>query len=264
MPRARKESAVPPDSGAVARWLVQFLLPVILGAGLLVGVLALGRWATGELSTRAQPLRFQAIACIPPPGMEREEFLSEVQYLADLPDEIDLQDATLPPRLAGAFSLHPWVASVQRVEKGPDRLSVLLVYRVPVLAVRLPGPREEFRAVDEEGVLLPASAGRELLPIFRAAKSPAGRPGSGWGDARVRAAARTVGYLAGQRSSLGLEGCAVEVKDERVTLVSKGRRVVWGRPPGEEASGEPMAEEKVEMLRSRPEGTVDLSLPPRR
>src|SRR3989442_1343354 len=79
-----------------------------------------------------------------------------------------------------------------------------------VLAVRRPGPRGEVRAGDAGAVLLPAGADRGGLPVLRAAKRPAGRPGTAWDDshgsaAGIRAAAAVAGYLAPHRSVLGLD-----------------------------------------------------------
>jgi hypothetical protein len=57
-----------------------------------------------------------------------------------------------------------------------------------VLAVSLAG---QLRAVDGKGILLPASAPTEGLPIFQeVAAPPKGPAGTPWGDPAVEAAAR--------------------------------------------------------------------------
>jgi hypothetical protein len=63
----------------------------------------------------------------------------------------------------------------------------------------------------------------------------------------VQAAARTVAYLTPFLRQLRLAGCTVEVPEDGVILSKGRRRVLWGRPPGEEA-GEPPAEVKLRRL----------------
>src|SRR5207247_10015721 len=113
---------------------------------------------------------------------------------AGRPDRLRLLDEDLPARLAEAFARHPWVEQVERVTVVPPRqLEVHLVYRTPALAVLLAGQR---RAVDGQGVVLPATAGSEGLPLYAGpVTSPIGPAGQPWGDRALEAAARTAGYL---------------------------------------------------------------------
>jgi len=167
----------------------QVLVPVV-GASLLVfGLIALGKAARDQLRQHERyTLTFDDIDCPAPPGMERGEFLSEVQYLARLPDRLPALDEDSPARLADAFAHHPWVEKVEEVRIiPPDRVRVRLAFRVPVLAVPQPGGP---RAVDAHGILLPSSAPTEGLPVFRgSAAPPAGVAGEPWGDPAVTAAA---------------------------------------------------------------------------
>lgn len=134
-------------------------------------------------------VRFAAIECTPPPGLGREEFLSQVRQRAGLPEQVNLLDPGAPSRLADAFALHPWVVKVELVEFTAARaIRVHLRYRRPVLAAWADG---KLRAVDEDGVLLPPEAPTAGLPQFPGvAFPPTGAPGSRWGDAAVEAAAR--------------------------------------------------------------------------
>jgi hypothetical protein len=255
MPRKGKVPSARPATGL--RWLFQFALPLVLGLSLLSGVAVLGRLALRSLQQRGSVIAFAAIDCDPPEGTAKDQFLEEVQYLANLPDQLDLYDDGLTVRLASAFGQHPWVAEVERVEKGPGRLVVRLRYRVPVLAVRLPNGRDGgglLRSVDEEAVLLPASAEVSSLPVLTGVLSagPA-RPGKPCVDPRVSAAAQVAGVLCRHRPGLPFEKCEIEVRDE-VVLRGRGWRVVWGKPPGLERAEEPDAEEKVRRLA---EGGVD-------
>jgi hypothetical protein len=72
----------------------------------------------------------------------------------------------------------------------PRQVHVRLVFRTPVLAVPL---GTTLRAVDAGGVLLPAQAATEGLPVFQGrANPPVGPAGSRWGDPAVEARARSL------------------------------------------------------------------------
>ncbi len=191
---AKKSKNVATRTPALAEPVVRFLTPlvtVLLGAGLvLFALVALGRFARDRLSeSERYTIRFDEIECLPPPpGQDRAAFLGEVQYLAELPEQIRLLDDDLVRRLAGAFLRHPWVERVERVSRGPRQVRVWLTYRAPVLAVPADG---QLRAVDGHGILLPPGADVTGLPVFKGkARPPAGAAGALWGDAAVEAAAR--------------------------------------------------------------------------
>jgi hypothetical protein len=224
-------------------WLFQFLVPLACGLLLLGGVAFLGRWALDALRQRGASLAFAQIECVPPEGTSREQFLGEVQYLANLPDKLDLYEAGLPARLAAACSLHPWVARVEHVEKGAGRLRVELRYRVAVLVVQL---REGPRAVDEEAVLLPVAADCSRLPML-AGVPVAGRTGTACADERVKSAARVAGVLLRHRDRLPFEKCQVELEQGEIVLRGHGWRVLWGRAP-ESVEEDEATREKVRRL----------------
>src|SRR5262245_11152469 len=244
-----------------------------LGAGLALvfaGVVALGRYTRTQVRNWD---RYQTplaeIVCPPPPGQTPGDFVAEVQYLANLPDRLNVLDEQLGPRLALAFGRHPWVEEVQRVEiTPPRRVQVRLVYRVPVLAV----PHEEqARAVDRFAVLLPPTADTAGLPTYRGrVPASAGTSGQPWGDDTLAAAARTAGFLAPLRDRLRLTWIDVG-KDGVVLGGPGGTRVLWGRPAGEEPVGEAPAADKRERLRvycemhgglDRPDGPYEHDLRP--
>jgi hypothetical protein len=251
--------------------LLQALAPLAAGVLLLAALIAAGRWARGRLRGQdSWSLPFAAIECEPPAGLPREDFLGEVQYLADQPDRLPLLDEALPARLARAFAAHPWVEDVQRVEVLPGRrLRVDLTYRRAVLAVCLPsadaaadgsvllesasgaGPDAlvPCRAVDRHGVLLPVKATQPGLPLLHAdVAAPAGRPGTAWGDGRVHAAAAAAAFLEPYREPLGLGDAWWEAAGDTLVLRRARLRLVWGRAPGQEAPGEALAADKVRRL----------------
>src|SRR4051794_27765082 len=94
------EPAGPPAPAASAgRWLTQLILPLVAGGTLVAGVLVLGRHARRDLAARGHyQVAFADIDCPAPPGLSRGEFLGQVQYLADLPDQLDSLDPGLGER----------------------------------------------------------------------------------------------------------------------------------------------------------------------
>jgi hypothetical protein len=170
---------------------MRLVLPLAGASVLLLTVAILGKQARESLRQEDRYLiSFAAIDCVPPPGLERPDFLNEVQYLAGLPERLSLLDDELASRLRAAFARHPWVRNVEDVEIAPPRrVHVRLRYRVPVLAVNWSG---RLRAVDAASVLLPATANTQGLPVFRGTPAPpAGPAGTRWGDPAVEAAARS-------------------------------------------------------------------------
>jgi hypothetical protein len=155
----------------------------------LAGLIVLGRLAREDLREQDRyTLAFADVACTPPPGLSRADFLDEVAYLANPPARLRLLEPGLAGRLAEAFARHPWVSQVERVEVVPPaQVRVQLRYRRPVLAVRVGG---RVRVVDGRGVLLPRSAPADGLPVFEGKAPPCGPVGTPWGDPAVEAAAR--------------------------------------------------------------------------
>jgi hypothetical protein len=187
---ARKKDSQSTPAALPRRWLWQALAVILLAAALLAGLIALGRWGLAELRGRERyAVRFANIACTPPPGMTRSEFLDEVQYLSRLPDRLGLLDEDLTQKLTAAFARHPWVEKVQDVVLQPPRhIDVKLTLRKAVLAVRTSAG---LIAVDRHGVRLPKNAATDDLPIFEGdAAPPKGQAGTIWGDPNVEARAR--------------------------------------------------------------------------
>jgi hypothetical protein len=155
-------------------------------------------------------------------------------------------DDDLPARLAEAFAHHPWVERVEEVTVLPSRrVEARLIYRVPVLAVPQTGA---IRCVDGQGILLPADALADGLPIWRGpASTPHGTVGSSWGDSGLEAAARTLAALRPHRDRLAWRA-VLTAGGEVVLTTPGGSRVLWGRPPGREPAGEASAALKMDRL----------------
>jgi hypothetical protein len=172
----------------MSKVVLRIILPLAGAAAALLAVELLGRSALKGLD-HYYNLPFIGVQCSPPPGTEREQFLAEVQFLAGLPNRVDMRDDGLASRLREAFARHPWVESVEDVQIS-QQIVVQLRYRRPVLAVRSDG---HLRAVDRSGILLPDTASTEGLPVYSGKATPsAGPAGTRWGDKAVEERARAV------------------------------------------------------------------------
>jgi hypothetical protein len=171
----------------MANPVLRLVLPMLAAACVLFGVAILGRWAREGMRDDYQ-LPFTSIHCVPGPGLEQKDLLAEVQYLGGFPDQIRLLDDGLAERLRDAFDKHPWVLGVNDVKITSGRIEVRLWYRRAVLAVSFDG---QMRAVDANGILLPATASTDGLPVYSGkAPPPAGPAGTRWGDKTVESSAR--------------------------------------------------------------------------
>jgi len=236
-----------PRPGRQWKWLLWALLPFLVVGLVLAGVLALGSWTRGLLrSQQAFQITLADVDCQPPAEMSRTEFLSEVQDLAGLSAPLSILEEDLPRRLVQAFSRHPWVESVGKVEILPDRqIRVRLTYRTPQLAV-IQDSRK--RAVDGHGILLPATAATEGLPVYCGpAPPPRGPPGTAWGDAALTGAAQTMAFVQGQA-----EGPRFALVESAVTglilTTPTGARVFWGQPADDESNHHEAAVRKWDRL----------------
>ncbi|MGH9677784.1 MAG: hypothetical protein ACRD36_11840, partial [Candidatus Acidiferrum sp.] len=166
-----------------------------LGVVVILGLwIVTGRRAAKTVQERGDAgLPFAQIVCVPRPPIPLAQFLKEVQFLDNLPDRLPFPDAAEASRLAAAFTAHPWVEKVDRVEILPPAIQIHLTFRVPVLEV----PNGNgFRAVDGTGTLLPVLLSHAELPrLTGTVPPPAGSVGSPWGDNDVEAAARTLKAL---------------------------------------------------------------------
>jgi hypothetical protein len=238
------------------KWISQ-LAAVVGGVGFaILGVALIGKLTREQIrSENRDAVAFADIECAAPPGQNREDFLGEVRYLADLPGEIHLSDEGLAARLADGFALHPWVERVERVEVRPPRdLSVSLTFRRPALVVQWRRPAqspecETRRIVDGNGVLLPVHAPLDDLPVlqFDDARRPAVPAGRPWGARVVEAAARTAAFLREHQGKLRLTRWEAS-GDQLLLHTAAGSRVIWGNAPGEESADEAAAAVKLQRL----------------
>jgi hypothetical protein len=194
---------------------------VLASAAVIAGVIYAGYLFRQWLDRQGHYLVAIAdIECPVPPGLARNQFLAEVQYLAGLPDRISSNDPSAVLKLNAAFRGHPWVEHVDSVAlRTPDGPKAVLRIRTPVLAVH-------GRAVDSKGVLLPTEAPLAGLLAFRGSSAePKGPAGTPWGDETIEGAARAAAALAPFRDRLKLK----EVSPVADGLVFQGDVTIdWG------------------------------------
>lgn len=226
--------------------LIYPLLAVIAAGGIVFGVAGLGEWARSDLDRRDYfRLAIDEVECPTPPGMTREVFLAEVQFVGSLAAKMRKIDPGVGAELKTAFARHPWVESVQSVNL-VDRPSVSVTFRRPTLVIGA-------RVLDRNGVLLPASASVAGLPVVRG-PDPAVRVESGqrWSDPAVVATTQVVAWLYDQAPEI--VWTQVELTREGLILTrSDGAKATWGG-----AASDPPPTEKLDRLTAWKGGTIDL------
>lgn len=237
-------------------WLTQAVAPLLTTLLAVACVFVLGDRASLCLHERTAATPFADIRVEPPPGMSREDFLAEVQYQSDLPDQLLLTDTQILARVEQAFARHAWVEKIQRVEMRGQKLTVEARYRRPALIVPCPdGPR----VLDRNGIVLPASARGPDLPVYQGPPPAAVAPtGSRWTETEALACAVVVGYVPAEW--LGVGSATVDRRGVVLGL-RDGSRVIWGRPPGDEAANESTAAVKRHRWQEQP-GAGELDLRP--
>jgi hypothetical protein len=202
----------------------------------------------------------EAVSVTPPPDWVRGDVRAEVMRDAGLDGPLSVLDEDLSRRLYEAFEAHPWVARVERVLKRPPAaVEVELVYRRPVLMVRVPAG---LLPLDVEAVQLPTGDFSALAashyPRLTDIEVTTGPPsGSRWSDPRVQAAARLAGLLIDCWEELELHQIApmrelapaspFQTPFELQTKL--GTRIAWGEAPSTEADDLKAAREKLARLK---------------
>jgi hypothetical protein len=237
------------------------------------------RWGAPSLEGDDYLVKEERIVVTPQPAWIHTNVKADcVRALAGM--QLKLLDRELVEKISSAFTLHPWVAEVVRVEKRfPAQVNVELEYRRPVLVVKLDAPGDEgLLFLDEHAVLLPStdfapSQARNYLRIAAVGETPSGVYGVPWKSERIAGAAAIAAAVETQCQTLGLYSI-VTARIGSGDLVYELRsqddkfRVIWGRPPSQESSGEPTAQQKLAALKqlkgdgsSSESKTIDLRQP---
>lgn len=241
---------------------------------LLVAALGCGGYAIWQavrqqvVTSPHYQLATEAVSITPPPDWVRGDVRAEVMRDANLDGPLSVLDENLSRRLYEAFEAHPWVASVERVLKRPPAaVEVELVYRRPVLMVRVPAG---LLPLDAQAVQLPtgdfSSLAAARYPRLTGIEVTTGPPaGSRWSDPRVQAAARLASLLIDSWEELELlqmaplRGPTSPLHTPFELRTKQGTRVVWGEAPTGEAEDLKTAGEKLARLQQyyAERGTLD-------
>jgi hypothetical protein len=173
----------------VGRWLLRSIAVLVVVAAFVGAVIWLGHWSDDQVDPERYLVPLADVECNVPDGMERAEFLDQVDYYNRQLERLDVRKKNLPGRLKEAFERHPWVENADTVTvTAPRNIAVRLTFRVPVLAVPLGG---DLRAVDSAGILLPKNAPTRGLPVYDGTpRPPRGPEGTHWGDSDLEREAR--------------------------------------------------------------------------
>jgi len=285
--RPSDDEADLPETGWWAQLLNWSLQPRILGtvvlAGLFVVIIpaiptlwpSVSQRAKFKMSTDRIDITTSARHDLPATGQathrvttrwKPHEIVQQVAQRYPKWKDRSLLDAGLVAELAQAFAQHPWIASVDRVEKTRQgRIIIQVTYRTPAAVVET---HRGLSVVDAEGDLLPndlLTKDYDQLPHLRGIQSiPNGPPGTPWGDPMVVAGAKLChalmpqGTIDSHWSRYGLDAViapipnrdTVEIRPEPPVFELRtqlGRRIVWGHSPGED-SLEPTVRQKLDRL----------------
>jgi hypothetical protein len=197
-----------------------------------------------------------------PQGWVPAHLVEDILVRSDLPQQVSLLKPGLCRDVAIAFSVNPWVRTVESVRlTQKPALRAHLEYRQPVALVET---NKGWLPIDIDGVLLPASDFTvddiDRLPhISNVQSTPAGDAGDPWGGLLVASAAKIAAALTPQHNMekywnrFQLIAVVVPAIDEGVTTEEElifelstvgGSRIIWGKPPGADDL-EPTVEQKI-------------------
>ncbi len=181
-----------------------------------------------------------------------------------LDGRLSVLDPAFAQVVEDAFTLHPWVESVDQITKRyPAGVHVELTYRRPVAVVELVSQQVvQLVPIDRRGVHLPSAdvpdIRKRYLPRIGGVveRPPVGQP---WTDERVLGAAELAEQLAPVWETLHLvdilPSARAEIREEHRYFVfdlitSGGTKIIWGAAPSAAPPSEDNFAAKVDRLRS--------------
>lgn len=273
---------------------LSILWPALL---FLASYLAWHNWGAERVATQLYGIDRSLVRINEPPGYIREDIVETV-YRDSAMGDLSLLDPQATAKIASAFSIHPWVREVVSVRKRPaGHVEVLAEYRHPVAMVihressrlggsstgtgsfgaassdgnRPPGRNGIlYLPVDRDGIVLPTddfarAETRDYIHIDVPGVTTAQKfVGESYGDRRVEAAARLAAALAEYRERIGIRSIAAraDLRGDAATqlelIMFDGKRLFWGRSPGQEREGEATAAMKLQALLDTPAADTDL------
>jgi hypothetical protein len=208
-------------------------------------------------------LRGDAITIEAQPDWISSDVRGQVVHNAGLDGRLSILDGGLVQKIENSFALHPWVASVDKIEKSfPPAVHVELTYRRPVAAIEVPdGDGFRLLPVDKDGIHLPAEDVPPIrlryLPRLTGVVNPP-PAGQRWDDPRVPGAVDLAMRLADVWESLHLyeivPSARPVVQPETRYFIydlrsGGGTQIVWGAAPSEQAPGEDDFDTKLKRLK---------------
>ncbi|HBE70144.1 MAG TPA: hypothetical protein DDW52_18505 [Planctomycetaceae bacterium] len=217
------------------------------------------------------------------PDWIRQDLAKSV-YESHQLNRVSLLDPQSSSAIAQAFDSSPWIKSTTRVTKEQGgTVQVDLVYRRPVAMVFVeyednqsgaPKKATGFYLIDEETIVLPGwnyteEDYKNYLVIASNPPLDVSTVGDGkeFGSPAVSVAANLCSLLVEHRERYKLATVRVD-KDFSTpgtspwlltVFTSDGRRIIWGRPPGNELHGEPEVSEKLTRIRQWLEQDASMS-----
>lgn len=236
-----------------------------------LGVVALLAWGTQAAWRQAAPVvasreRYlvaaERVSLTAAPPWISADVRAEIIHSAGLDRRLSILDPAFPETVKNAFALHPWIQSVDRIEKRvPAGVSVEVTYRKPVAVIETPfGDSRQLLPVDVRGVHLPA----EDVPLIRRQYLPritgiVGQPpvGQRWEDRRVAGAVEIAALLGDVWEALHLQEITPSTREEVFEtqqyfvyeLVARGgTRIQWGPAPQARVPGDDSFAVKLQRL----------------
>jgi hypothetical protein len=246
--------------GALTRRRAKALVVIGVVLVLAVGVKAIWRQAAPIVAGRDRYLiPAERITISKLPEWLVADVRRQVVEASGLDKRLSVLDPDLVEAVRHAFALHPWVKSIERVEKRfPPGVHVELTFREPLAAVET--VRGELLPVDGGGSHLPAGD----VPLIRRENLPriigiVGQPpvGQRWEDPRLQGAVEIVTSLGELWEPLHLKTITPQarpqMRDEQQFYVydlmtQGGTLIIWGASPHARVAGESRFVEKLERL----------------
>jgi hypothetical protein len=278
--RAKKNSSTSVNSklsGSTSGWFSGLLGTMILCLVLLGIFIACAFAAWQKIGPRvlALPEYFvgprQIEITPPPPWLRHTDLAAEVYRDLTLHGPASIMDDGLIERVTASLLRQPWVAKVRNVKKEyPAKIKVDLIYRQPVCMVKL---GDQLLPVDAEAVLLPpedfpSPVEKAKYPRLEGVdRGPMGGVGKRWGDSRVAGGAEIAAALLPIWEKLKLQSILPNLSPQTAVgagpgpaaarraneyyfyiIAGGGMRILWGRSPATDISGEPAPQQKVKKL----------------
>ncbi|BBO32629.1 cell division protein FtsQ/DivIB [Lacipirellula parvula] len=240
-------------------------------AAVAIGVVGLMAWGAKSAWRIAAPtiaaregylVPADRITVTDPPEWIVSDVRTQVVETAGLDRRLSILDPGFAESVKQPFAMHPWIRSVDRVEKRvPAGVFLEVTYRKPVAVIESPdGDSRKLLPADIMGVLLPA----EEVPLIRREHLPrvtgiVGQPpvGQAWEDPRVSGAVEIAAMLGHLWEQLHLQEITPSTRPEVsgsnqyfvYELVSRhGTRIQWGPAPRAKLPGEDSFAVKLERL----------------